>query len=78
MRFLELALFAAPFLAYAVLLLVSRRRAPALPVLLAILAALTLLGLALAWFGVERGAPPGATYVPAQLEGGHVVPGAVK
>jgi len=78
MRFLELALFAAPFLAYGALLLASRRRAPALPVLLAILAALALLGLALAWFGVERGGPPGGTYIPAQLEGGRVVPGAVK
>jgi hypothetical protein len=80
--FTELALFLAPFVAYALFLWATRAgvldvSAWSLPRLmwLTITALVLVIGsfLALAQFS---GAPPGSTYVPAHLENGRLVPGA--
>jgi hypothetical protein len=80
----EIGLFLAPFVLYAVFLIVTRsgvwhptawtlRRLA----LLAIASLVLMLGslLLLAQFS---GAPPGSTYVPAHIEGGKFVPGATR
>jgi hypothetical protein len=82
--FTELALFAAPFVAYALFLWATREGVldvsswPLPRLMWLTIAALTLMigsFLALAEFG---GSPPGSTYVPAHLENGRLVPGAEK
>jgi hypothetical protein len=82
--FTEVALFVAPFAAYALFLWATRSgvldvSAWSLPRLawLTIAALVLVIGsfLALAEFG---GAPPGSTYVPAHMENGQLVPGAEK
>ena len=81
---IELALFLAPFVAYALFLWAARegfvhpKEWP--PRVLAVLAlaavALTAIGFVLiAEFG---GAPAGSSYVPAHLENGKLVPGTMK
>ena len=78
----ELALFLAPFVAYALFLWATRTGvlgASAWPlprVMWLTIAALVLViasFVVLAQFG---GAPPGSTYIPAHLENGRFVPGA--
>lgn len=77
---IELALFLAPFVAYGVLLLLSRGSvvpehwsARALAITAACAVALVVLGL----FVFEHGhvAPPGSRYVPAETRDGVFVPG---
>lgn len=82
--FTEVALFATPFMLYAVFLWATRARVIdpegwSLNVLL---------GLTIAAFGLMigsflvlaqfSGAPPGSTYVPAHLENGKFVPGTTR
>ena len=80
--FTEFALFATPFVAYALFLWATRTgvldiSAWSLPrVMWLTIAALVLViasFVVLAQFG---GAPPGSTYIPAHLENGRLVPGA--
>ena len=80
----ELALFATPFVLYAVFLLATRTGVmdpkawpPARLVWLAAAAVGLMLGsfVYLANFG---GAPVGSTYIPAHMENGKFVPGTVK
>jgi uncharacterized protein DUF6111 len=80
----ELALFLAPFVAYAIYLWVARegvleREAWPLPTLasLTIVAMLLVVGsfIVLAQWG---GARPGSTYTPAHIENGKFVPGETK
>jgi hypothetical protein len=82
--FTELALFAAPFVAYALFLWATREGVldvsswPLPRLMWLTIAALVLVIaslLALAEFG---GSPPGSTYVPAHLENGRLVPGTEK
>jgi Family of unknown function (DUF6111) len=77
----ELALFLAPFVAYAIYLVATRARVldrvswpPKTLATLAIFALVLMLGsfIALAHFS---GAPPGSTYEPAHIENGKFVPG---
>jgi hypothetical protein len=77
----ELALFLAPFAAYALFLWVTKAAVldraswpPRLLALLAIAALVLMLGsfVILAHFS---GAPPGSTYEPAHMEDGRFVPG---
>ncbi len=82
--FTELALFAAPFVAYALFLWATRAGVldvsswPLPRLMWLTISALVLVIaslLALAQFG---GSPPGSTYVPAHLENGRLVPGSEK
>jgi hypothetical protein len=72
LRLTEVLLFLAPFALAGIWLVAGRRLAalawPALA-LAVVLAAM------LITFGLRRSMPPGATYVPARLEAGHIVPG---
>jgi hypothetical protein len=82
--FTELALFLAPFVAYALFLWATRagvlnvsswslRRLMGLTIAALVLVIASFLVLA-----QFSGAPPGSTYVPAHLENGRLVPGAEK
>jgi hypothetical protein len=80
----ELALFLAPFAAYALYVWAAREGVIGVstwspPRLIWLTAAALTLAIAgfvgLAQFG---GAPPGSTYVPAHMENGRLVPGAQK
>ena len=79
-----LALFLAPFAAYA-LFLWAARRAPAkasnwssLALRWLTIVALTLVIAGFVVWAQYSGAPPGATYVPAHMENGQFVPGTFK
>ena len=79
--FTELALFAAPFAAYALFLWVTKAgvldvAAWPLPRLIWLtIAALVLVIASFLALAAFRGAPPGSVYVPAHLENGRFVPG---
>jgi hypothetical protein len=82
--FTEVALFLAPFIAYAIFLWATRsgvlhpKSWPLGRVAWLLMAALALMigsFIVLAQWG---GAPPGSTYVPAHVEGGTFVPGQTK
>ncbi len=75
MRFVEIVLFLAPFVLFAVWRLMTPLGGGLSPRVIAASAALVVLLLAaLLWLHGEGSLPPGTAYVPAQLEGGHVVP----
>jgi hypothetical protein len=80
----ELALFLAPFVAYALFLWVTRAgvtdRASWSPKVLASLAiaALVLMIGSFIYLAHFAGAPPGSTYEPAHVEDGQLVPGRVR
>lgn len=73
MRWMELALFASPFVLYGAWRLAAARAQPA--VLWAAAAAVALLVASTLWLGLHRRLEPGEMYVPAQLEDGRIVPG---
>ena len=81
--FTELALFLAPFVVYALFLVLTRSallaRASWPPKRLAGLAivALILMIGSFIYLAHFSGAPPGSTYEPAHMEGGQFVPGRV-
>jgi heme/copper-type cytochrome/quinol oxidase subunit 3 len=80
----ELALFVAPFAAYAVFLYLTKTsmldRAHWPPKVLATLAivALALMIGSFVYLAHFAGAPPGSTYEPAHVEDGRFVPGRVR
>ena len=75
LRISELALFASPFLLFAVWRLAAVYGLPSgTAVVVAAGALLVMLG-TLLWFGEDRALPPGAAYVPARVEHGRIVPG---
>ena len=82
--FTEIALFLAPFAAYALYLWVTRAGVLALsswsvPTIASLtIAALSLMIVSFLLLAEFSGAPPGSTYVPARVEGGRLVPGAEK
>lgn len=81
---IEVALFLAPFVLYALFLWATREgilhpdqwRPPVLAVLSIAAIALTAVGFVL--IAEYTGAPAHSTYVPAHLENGKLVPGAMK
>lgn len=75
-RAIELALFAAPVLAF-VLWLRFRDWVPAprRSALLTALVVLVALGVALAWTGLSERHREGTRYVPATFENGRIIPG---
>ena len=82
--FTELALFLAPFVVYAIVLIATKssllERASWPPKTLAALAivALVLMIGSFVYLAHFSGAPPGSTYEPAHVEDGHFVPGRVR
>jgi Family of unknown function (DUF6111) len=82
--FTEIALFATPFVLYAVFLWATRAGVmdpESWPVsrliTLAIVSFLLMIG-SFVYFANFTGAPPGSTYVPAHIEDGKFVPGQVR
>jgi heme/copper-type cytochrome/quinol oxidase subunit 3 len=82
--FTEIALFAAPFVLYAVFLVATRAgvlHPDSWPlsrlITLAILSFALVIG-SFVYFANYTGAPPGSTYVPAHIEDGKFVPGQVR
>ena len=80
----EIALFAAPFVLYGIFLWATRAGiadAKVWPlsrlIWLAVSAVVLMVG-SFVYFADFTGAPPGATYVPAHMENGKLVPGTVK
>jgi hypothetical protein len=82
--FTEVALFIAPFLAYALFLWTTRTGVldvsswPLRRLTWLTISALVLMIASFLVLGEFGGAPPGSTYVPAHLENGRFVPGAEK
>ena len=82
--FTEVALFAAPFVLYAVFLwatkagLMDLESWPLSRIAWLSIAALVLVVGSFVYFANFSGAPPGSTYVPAHIENGKFVPGQAK
>jgi hypothetical protein len=79
----EILLLLAPFIAFAIYMLVARGRVGrgevvGAPVLWLSAAGLVLAALGLAWFHRQGAAPPDAVYVPPRYEDGVLVPGHVE
>lgn len=75
LRFSELALFLSPLLLFGVWRFALARGFPSTPAVAAAAGLLIVTIGLLLWFAASRTLPPGTSYVPAQLEGGHIVPG---
>jgi type II secretory pathway component PulM len=73
MRWVDLALFAAPFVLFAAWRIAAARAQPAL--LWGAVAAVAALAAGTVWFGLSRRLDRGQTYVPAHIEDGRIVPG---
>ena len=82
--FFELVLFLTPFAAYAFLLWAKSHGVfdpeswPLRIVVALTVAALVLMSVSAFVTAQFSGAPPGSTYTPAHVEGGHLVPGTTK
>lgn len=77
MRFVELILFATPFLAFVAWRVLAPDRGPPRALVFGVAGGmLLLLGLLLVLWR-EDAEPPGAGYEPTRIENGHVVPGRV-
>jgi phosphoglycerol transferase MdoB-like AlkP superfamily enzyme len=80
----EVAIFLIPFILYAVYLVITRAALthrsswPFRVVAWLLIAALALVIISLLLLVHYSGAPPGATYVPAHVEDGRLVPGTEK
>jgi hypothetical protein len=82
--FTEIALFASPFVLYAVFLWATKAGVmdleswPLSRIAWLSIAALVLVVGSFVYFANFSGAPPGSTYVPAHIENGKFVPGQAK
>ncbi len=74
LRAVEIALFLAPFVAFAIWRLLSVESGPPLWVVISAACFVVLLAGALFWLRQEE-VIPGTVYVPAQLQDGRIVPG---
>jgi len=74
MRFIEIALFLAPFIVFAVWRMTTPLAVPSPRLIAASAVALVLLLASLLWLHQEGAVPPGESYVPATLQDGRVVP----
>ncbi len=75
MRFVEIALFLAPFVIFAAWRMTAPAGGPSPRLVAAAAALLALLLVALLWFHREGALPPDTTYVPPTLHDGRIVPG---
>jgi hypothetical protein len=73
LRLVELALFLAPFAAFAAWRFLATEDGPSIKLVVGAACALALLAAALLWLSQDKALAPGADYQPAQLEGGRVV-----
>jgi len=75
LRFVELALFLAPFVVFAAWRLLAGGGGPSRKLVVTATCVVVVVAGALYWLNREQAIAPGLRYVPAQLEDGHVVPG---
>jgi hypothetical protein len=75
LRLVELALFLAPFAAFAIWRFMAMERGPSIQLVAVTACVVILLIGAMIWLSQEAALPPGTTYAPAQLENGRVIPG---
>jgi Family of unknown function (DUF6111) len=74
MRFVEIALFIAPFVIFAAWRMTTPTAGPSTRVVAASAAVLVVLLAALLWLHREGSLPSGTAYVPATLQDGRIVP----
>jgi hypothetical protein len=75
LRLVELALFVAPFVLFALWRFMAVEGGPPVRVVAVAACVLVLLAGALIWLSQDDALPPGATYEPARLQDGKVVSG---
>ena len=75
LRLVELALFVAPFVLFALWRFMAVEGGPSARFVAVAACVLALLAGALIWLSQDEALPPGATYEPARLQGGKVVSG---
>lgn len=75
MRLTELLLFLTPFALFLVWRLTANTGGPPRALLMGAAGALAILAVALAWFSQHNALPPNASYVPAEVQNGRIVPG---
>jgi hypothetical protein len=74
LRFVEIALFLAPFVAFALWRLLAPGRPPSRRMIASAAGVLVLLALALLWLRRQDAEPGTAVYVPSQLQDGRILP----
>ena len=75
LRLVELALFLAPFVFFAIWRAVGTDGGPSMRVVVAAACVVAVLAGALVWLSQDQALPPGTAYAPAQLEDGRIVAG---
>ena len=75
MRFVEIALFALPFVIFLVWRLLLPGAGPSRQLVISFGVGVVAVAIMLLWFRNEETAPPGALYVPARQEDGRIIPG---
>jgi hypothetical protein len=75
LRLVEVALFFAPFVAFAVWRFMAIDGGPPVSLVIGVACILAVLASALIWLSREDALPPGVSYEPARLEDGKIVSG---
>jgi hypothetical protein len=75
LRLVEVALFLAPFVAFAVWRFMAIEGGPPVSLVVGVACVLAVLASALIWLSRENALPPGAGYEPPRLEDGKIVAG---
>jgi hypothetical protein len=75
LRLAELALFVVPFAFFVIWRVLAKDGGPSVRLLVAAACVLAALAGVLAWLSQENALPPGAAYVPAQIQDGEIVSG---
>jgi hypothetical protein len=75
LRLVELALFLAPFVVFAVWRFAAMEGGPSVRVVVGAACVLALLAGSLIWLSRDDALPPGVSYEPARLEDGKVISG---
>ena len=75
LRFVELALFLAPFAVFAIWRFTAKERGPSVHIIVGAACVLAVLAGVLVWLSQEDSLPPGASYEPPRLQDGKVIAG---
>jgi hypothetical protein len=75
LRLVELALFLAPFVLFALWRFMAVEGGPSVRFVAVAACVIALLAGALIWLSQDEALPPGATYEPARLQDGNIVSG---